>query len=188
MKKIVAVIAAVLFLPPLCAARPHATALRLDGVMTEENLAPLVEQFEKANGEVTILVASPGGDPLATAAAIARIEEIKQEKKLKVTCVAVEASSAALFFYESSICDVRLAKPYAFFLAHHASMGSIGGKSEDLKDAAAALDAINAGMDAVLAARMGLSPQQVAEWIGRSDRFLGAVEAVNLGLADRIAP
>jgi ATP-dependent protease ClpP protease subunit len=159
----------------------------LFGAMTGDSLAKTLDQLNSAQGpEVTFRISSPGGEAIATFVFIELAKDIKAAKGLHVTCVGtVMVASAAAILLESPVCDVRIIEPATVVLFHAAS-GGTRGKAGEQEDDLKLLQALNYMAAAMVAPRIGMTPEEYLSWIGDRDRWLSSAQCLERGIVDEV--
>jgi ATP-dependent protease ClpP protease subunit len=94
-------------------------------------------------------------------------------------------ASAAAIVFESPVCDERVLAPATIVLFHNATIRAEG-KAGQIKDDSDMLHALNFAIAALIAPRMGLTPDAYLAWVDGHDRWLNAESCVELRYADRL--
>lgn len=162
--------------------------MKLDGVITERSVAPMIEVIQAVNSTsnpislIRIDIDSPGGEVDAGFALSKAIEK----STVPVVCV-VDGHAASMAFYVLQSCHVRLATPRSALMMHEVTMfGAI--RSSNIEYLRRQMEVYNAGMVGHCAAKMKLTEAEVADKIKHGDWWLNPKEAVEIGAIDKIVP
>ncbi len=160
----------------------------LMGPMDGNSLASTYKEILDAPGpEVSLRIHSPGGNLLLTLLFIDLVQDAKAEKHLHITCVGTGmVASAAAIVMESPVCDVRQMEPQAVLMFHE---GYLSGGGPVKADDKAFMRSLNYAVAALIAPRMGLTPEAYLSWVADGvERWLTSKLALEVGLVDRVAP
>ena len=158
------------------------------GTMDGETLAGAFKEILDAPGpEVSLRINSPGGNLLTTMLFIDLVRDRKAEKHLHVTCVGTGlVASAAAIVMESPVCDARQLEPAAVMMFHE---GYLAGGGPVDKNAKEFMRSLNFAVAALIAPRMGMSPEAYLSWIADGvERWLTSPSALELKFVDVVAP
>lgn len=183
-----AFVAAVLLLSTACLGATQRYDADLIGPMDGENLASTYKQILDAPGpEVSLRINSPGGNLLTTMLFIDLVRDRKVEKKLHITCVGTGlVASAAAIVMESPVCDVRQLEPAAVMMFHEGYLSGTGPVDKNAKEF---MRSLNFAVAALIAPRMGMSPEAYLSWIADGvERWLTSPSALELKFVDVVAP
>lgn len=153
-----------------------------DGIVTPANFfTRALREAEEAGDEIEVWINSPGGEVDAGNEMLAAFQSFKGYK-----CVTVGGLAASMAAYFALQCGARVeCHENTRFMFHSARRIAEAGPGA-LRDAAAAIDRINAPIKAALVAR-GMDPARVEEGF-QDDRslWLDAQEALALGIVQKI--
>lgn len=159
--------------------------MHYDRINDATSLVNAINQLEAAgNARIDMRFNSPGGsffDALAVAAAIAR-------STAEIHCYndGIAYSAAFIMFVAGK---KRYAAKGAFFMAHNASFGCIGGNAKDLAAAAAELAEYDEGAIEMLAGFSNMTAAEIrTAYYNYSDVVMGAEKALANGFIDEILP
>ncbi len=148
-----------------------------------------VKFFElAAAGEkaITLRIDSFGGSIFLGSRWIKALEDVKKRNGIAVTCIVDGAAySMGAVILESSLCDVRLATTRSTILFHNGSSGAKG-TAEDLKEAAAFLEAVNVAMALTCSQRIGMTLEAYRARIAHTDWMMATPEATAAGVIDGV--
>jgi len=147
---------------------------QLDAATVIDNIATLAER-----GPITVSLTSPGGyvdDALAVHHALATARP-----PVTVEIPAMAASAASVIAAAGD--DVAIARQGLFMLHDPWVIGA--GAADDLRDMAAVLDRFADSLIEIYQRKTGLSPDRLRNMM-KSETWLSASEAIQLGFADRI--
>lgn len=155
--------------------------LKLQGEVTAESVAPLVEALATAQGEVTIDIDSPGGSVYAGWDLVHAIEQ----SPAKVTCIVDgEADSMAAVVLQA--CDVRIMTERSALMMHEPSVGG-GGQPDELARELTHLRIMSEQMARFCARRMGLTWRAYLAHVAHgAEWWLGPDEALKTHAVDRV--
>ena len=143
--------------------------------------ALLLLAAQDPDGDITLLISSPGGSVPAMLA----IRDVMDLIPCDVATVAVGwAASAGQFLLSSGTRGKRFALPHARVLLHQGSSG-IGGTAVDIEIQADDLRYTRDTVLGLIAADTGQPVERVRE-DSRRDRWFTATEALEYGFVDRI--
>lgn len=126
--------------------------VHLTDVIDAEQAASFVATMDACKGRrVAVEINSPGGSLFAAL----EIQKAIERHDKAVICV-VDGMAASAAFVTLQSCATRYATDRSLLMAHHASL-QVKGQERELLNGAAALHAIDAGMSAHCAKRMGMS-------------------------------
>lgn len=182
-----ALVAAVLLLSTACLGATRRYDASVLGPMTGESLAATYKEILDAPGpEVSLELFSPGGSLIATLIFIDVVRDRKAEKHLHVTCVGTGiVASAAAILMESPVCDDRQMEPQAVLMFHE---GYLSGGGPAKKDDKEFMRSLNFAVAALIAPRMGLSPEAYLSWVADGvERWVDSKQALAMHLVDRVA-
>ncbi len=136
---------------------------------------------------ITLRIDSFGGGIFLGNRWVKALEDVKKRNGIVVTCIVDGAAySMGAVILESPLCDVRLATTRSTILFHNGSSGAKG-TAEDLREAAAFLDAINVAMALTCSERIGMTLADYKAKIAHADWMMAAPEAESAGVIDGIA-
>lgn len=180
-------VAVSLFLSTACWGATQRYDASLIGPMDGETLAGTFKEILDAPGpEVSLRINSPGGNLLTTLLFIDLVRDRKVEKHLHVTCVGSGlVASAAAILMESEACDVRQLEPQAVMMFHE---GYLTGGGPAKTDDKAFMRSLNYSVAALIAPRMGMTPEAYLSWIADGvERWLTSPYALELHFVDVVA-
>lgn len=133
--------------------------------------------------DITLILNSPGGSVIDGLALYDVLIDLRR-KGHRVTTVArgMAASMGGILLQAG---DERVVEPNAHVLIHEVSSGAIG-KISEIEDEMAFLRQLQNRLLGILEERSTLSVEEIRQRWERKDWWLGAVEAVELGFADRV--
>lgn len=129
---------------------------------------------------IQVEINSPGGDVFA---AMTMYNGLRASGKTITTKVMGVAASAASFLFLAG--DKREMPDNTFLMVHGASTFA-GGNASEMRDAADLLDKVDGTVNALYAARTGMTPEAVTEMMSK-DTWLTAAEAKDLGFATEVS-
>jgi len=158
------------------------------GPVNEKNVMAamyhLVKMAAKNLDPITIWFNSPGGYVVDGLALYDYIVAIRDGRGIPITTVALgEAASMAGILLQAG--TTRLVAPHASILIHEVSGASIG-KTSELEDELAYTKRLQKRLLNILAARSTLSMAQISRRWKKTDWWLEAEEAIELGFADGV--
>ncbi len=169
--------------PQHVAACPGDRRLHLEGVIDDQLAQALVADL-RACGDKPVLVEinSPGGSVMAALAIQKAVESQGQ-----VTCV-VDGMAASAAAVTLQSCQTRLATDRSIIMFHTAAI-QCEGHEQQMLNCAAILKALDEGMTAHAAARMGMSVADFAARIaGDREWWLSGPAAVEAHAVDALTP
>lgn len=136
---------------------------------------------EDPNGEITLLINSPGGE---VSSGLALYDVMKSLScPVRTVCLGTAASMAAILFTAGTQRDIL---PHGRVMIHDPLIrGGIGGSALQIQSISQNLLQSREAICAILASSTGKSLAEIYEKTA-SDTFFNAQEAVDFGLADRI--
>lgn len=159
------------------------------GAVTSSSVQPCIATLgswsrREPGCDITIVFNSPGGSVIDGLALYDFIDELKANGH-KITTVArgMAASMGGVLLQAG---DDRVIGPNCHVLIHEISTGMIG-KFSEIEDEIAFCKMLQERLLEILAKRSTLTAKQIKSKWSRKDWWLSAVEAVELGFADRIA-
>lgn len=140
-----------------------------------------VAQMAACKGRpVVIEINSPGGSIFEAL----RMQKAIERHDMPVLCV-VDGMAASAAFVTLQSCDMRLMTDRSVLMAHAASVRGVGGQSQELDNAARALNAIDRGMALHCAKRLDMSPDDYAKrTTGGLEWWLGLEDALKFKAVD----
>ena len=147
------------------------------GVQAKDFLASIAAV---ASDTIIVEINSPGGDVFA---AMAMYNGLRASGKKITTKVMGVAASAASFLFLAG--DKREMPDNTFLMVHGASTFA-GGNASEMRDAADLLDKVDGTVNALYAARTGMTPEAVTEMMSK-DTWMTAAEAKDLGFATEVS-
>lgn len=163
--------------------------VELGDIDGENVAAALVDATARAKaGErfIPIRISSDGGSVFAGLEFIKAVVDLQLDYGVKTVCIVdSHAYSMAAVILESPACDVRLARPYATIMIHHASV-KVAGSSDKLDDASLMLKAVDEAMLGLIADRMHLPFAELLKRIDHRDYWLSARGALAAGALDAL--
>ncbi len=137
--------------------------------------------------EITLRIDSFGGSIFLGNTWIKAVEDLKKQHNIRVTCIVDGAAySMGAVILESPVCDTRLMTKRSTILFHNGSSGAKG-TAEDLRQAAAFLDALNVSMGLVVADRLGMALDAYQAKIAHADWMMAGPEAIRANVVDGYA-
>jgi ATP-dependent protease ClpP protease subunit len=114
-------------------------------------------------------------------------EILRSKMAITMYCDGIVASMASVIFQSGKKPgNKRIMATGSRMMIHQASL-SMGGQSDDLRDAADALDGINSDLQGIYMKASGQSEKVVKSWMQRGkNTWLTAAQCVALGLADEV--
>ncbi len=153
-------------------------------LMALERARDLAKKGEK---EITLRIDSFGGGIFLGNRWIREMEDLKKAHGLQVACIVDGAAySMGAVILESPLCDQRLATKRSTILFHNGSAGGRG-TAEDLKEAAAFLEALNVSMALVIADRLEVSLEEYRARVAHADWMMAVPEALASNVIDGFA-
>lgn len=136
---------------------------------------------EDPNGEITLLINSPGGE---VSSGLALYDVMKSLScPVRTVCLGTAASMAAILFTAGTQRDIL---PHGRVMIHDPLIrGGIGGSALQIQSISQNLLQSREAICGILASSTGKSLAEIYEKTA-SDTFFNAQEAVDFGLADRI--
>lgn len=183
-----ALVAVAVLLSTACWGATQRYSASLIGPMDGENLAGTYKEILDAPpGEVVLRINSPGGNLLMTLLFIDLVRDEKVAKKKTLRCVGTEmVASAAAILMESDVCDVRQLEPATAMMFHEGYLTGNGPQKQDDREF---MRSLNYAVAALIAPRMGMSPEAYLKWIeGGVERWLTAPSALELHFVDLVEP
>lgn len=161
------------------------------GDVEEETMATAFLRFSQlaAQGkkEITLRIDSFGGSIFLGNRWAKSVEDVKKAQGIRVTCIVDGAAySMAAVILESPVCDLRLATARSTILFHNGS-GGVRGTAEDMKRAAAFLEALNFAMGLAVATRIGMPFAEYLAKVAHTDWTMAVPEALAANVIDGIA-
>ena len=158
------------------------------GMVNEKNVMAamyhLSKMAAKGKGPITVWFNSPGGYVVDGLALYDYMVALRDGQGIHFTTVALgEAASMAGVLLQAG--TTRLVAPHAGLLIHEVSGAAIG-KTSELEDEIAYTKRIQKRLLAILAERSTLTVQAIARKWKKTDWWLEAEEAVELGFADGV--
>ncbi|SOH93368.1 ATP-dependent protease ClpP, protease subunit [Monaibacterium marinum] len=147
------------------------------GGITHELVVAALEQFP---GDVTVRLNSGGGH--ATEGAAIHAALVSHPGRVTVIVEGLAASAASLL---AMAADDLVMSEAAMLMIHDPSTG-IYGTAGDMRDGAAALDALAGNYARIYGKRAGITARAARD-IMIAERWYGSQEAVDAGFADRVA-
>lgn len=157
------------------------------GEQIDEHLASLVVaqllflEAEDPEKDICIYINSPGGSVTAGMAIYDTMQYIKPD--VSTICIGMAASMGA-FLLSSGTKGKRFALPNAEIMIHQ-PLGGVNGQAEDIKIHAEWILKTREKLNNILAANTGQPIEKIARDTDR-DNFMGAEEAAEYGLIDRV--
>lgn len=146
------------------------TEVSLTGPIDSDGLTgalTVIAAAAAAGKPVHVFLDTPGGDAIATLAFIMEVQKLHAN----IACdTGMMVASAGSYIYEG-ICTTRHANEATMFLFHGAA-GALGGKANNMEDAAKFMRTINHSLAVLMAGRLGMTPDQFLNWIEGHDRWL----------------
>jgi len=180
------VAAAFLLLSTTCWGATQRYDASLIGPMDGDTLASTYKEILDAPGpEVSLRINSPGGNLLTTMLFIDLVRDRIVEKKLHITCVGTGmVASAAAIVLESPVCAERVMEPQAVLMFHEGYLSGGGPTKQDDREF---MRSLNFAVAALIAPRMGMSPEAYLNWIeGGVERWVTSPSALALHFVDRV--
>ncbi len=132
---------------------------------------------------ITVMFNSPGGNIIDGLALFDHFRELEANGTPVITvCVGMAASMGGILLQAGS---TRIMGRNAFLMIHEASYGT-GGKVSDMEDDVAFVKRLQDKLVSILAERSTLSPAAIRRKWKRTDWWLSAEEALELGFVDKI--
>ena len=157
------------------------------GEQIDEHLASVVVaqllflEAEDSEKDICIYINSPGGSVTAGMAIYDTMQYIKPD--VSTICIGMAASMGA-FLLSSGTKGKRFALPNAEIMIHQ-PLGGVNGQAEDIKIHAEWILKTRDKLNKILAANTG-QDMAVIERDTDRDNFMGAAEAAEYGLIDRV--
>lgn len=161
----------------------------VDETETVAPLAALKLMSQKGNNTATLRIDSPGGSVFVGLRFIRQVTDIKKATGLRVVCVVDGAAySMAAVILESDVCDVRFATHQSTVLFHNGHGSGPDGTAEQISSAALLLESLNGALAAVVAQRLGITPEDYRSRIAGKDWAMDALGALRAKAIDDIVP
>ena len=157
------------------------------GEQIDEHVASLVVaqllflEAEDSEKDICIYINSPGGSVTAGMAIYDTMQYIKPD--VSTICIGMAASMGA-FLLSSGTKGKRFALPNAEIMIHQ-PLGGVNGQAEDIKIHAEWILKTRDKLNKILAANTGQDLAVIERDTDR-DNFMGAAEAAEYGLVDRV--
>ena len=157
------------------------------GEQIDEHVASLVVaqllflEAEDSEKDICIYINSPGGSVTAGMAIYDTMQYIKPD--VSTICIGMAASMGA-FLLSSGTKGKRFALPNAEIMIHQ-PLGGVNGQAEDIKIHAEWILKTRDKLNRILAANTGQDLAVIERDTDR-DNFMGAAEAAEYGLVDRV--
>ena len=157
------------------------------GEQIDEHLASVVVaqllflEAEDSEKDICIYINSPGGSVTAGMAIYDTMQYIKPD--VSTICIGMAASMGA-FLLSSGTKGKRFALPNAEIMIHQ-PLGGVNGQAEDIKIHAEWILKTRDKLNKILAANTGQDLEVIERDTDR-DNFMGAAEAAEYGLVDRV--
>ena len=157
------------------------------GEQIDEHVASLVVaqllflEAEDSEKDICIYIISPGGSVTAGMAIYDTMQYIKPD--VSTICIGMAASMGA-FLLSSGTKGKRFALPNAEIMIHQ-PLGGVNGQAEDIKIHAEWILKTRDKLNKILAANTGQDLEVIERDTDR-DNFMGAAEAAEYGLVDRV--
>ena len=157
------------------------------GEQIDEHLASVVVaqllflEAEDSEKDICIYINSPGGSVTAGMAIYDTMQYIKPD--VSTICIGMAASMGA-FLLSSGTKGKRFALPNAEIMIHQ-PLGGVNGQAEDIKIHADWIQKTRDKLNKILAANTGQDLAVIERDTDR-DNFMGAAEAAEYGLIDRV--
>jgi ATP-dependent Clp protease protease subunit len=157
------------------------------GEQIDEHVASLVVaqllflEAEDSEKDICIYINSPGGSVTAGMAIYDTMQYIKPD--VSTICIGMAASMGA-FLLSSGTKGKRFALPNAEIMIHQ-PLGGVNGQAEDIKIHAEWILKTRDKLNKILAANTGQDLEVIERDTDR-DNFMGAAEAAEYGLVDRV--
>ena len=157
------------------------------GEQIDEHLASVVVaqllflEAEDSEKDICIYINSPGGSVTAGMAIYDTMQYIKPD--VSTICIGMAASMGA-FLLSSGAKGKRFALPNAEIMIHQ-PLGGVNGQAEDIKIHAEWILKTRDKLNQILAANTGQDLAGIERDTDR-DNFMGAAEAAEYGLVDRV--
>ena len=157
------------------------------GEQIDEHVASLVVaqllflEAEDSEKDICIYINSPGGSVTAGMAIYDTMQYIKPD--VSTICIGMAASKGA-FLLSSGTKGKRFALPNAEIMIHQ-PLGGVNGQAEDIKIHAEWILKTRDKLNKILAANTGQDLAVIERDTDR-DNFMGAAEAAEYGLVDRV--
>ena len=157
------------------------------GEQIDEHVASLVVaqllflEAEDSEKDICIYINSPGGSVTAGMAIYDTMQYIKPD--VSTICIGMAASMGA-FLLSSGAKGKRFALPNAEIMIHQ-PLGGVNGQAEDIKIHAEWILKTRDKLNKILAANTGQDLEVIERDTDR-DNFMGAAEAAEYGLVDRV--
>jgi ATP-dependent Clp protease protease subunit len=157
------------------------------GEAIDEHIASLVVaqllflEAEDPDKDICIYINSPGGSVTAGMAIYDTMQYIKPD--VSTICIGMAASMGA-FLLSSGTKGKRFALPNAEIMIHQ-PLGGVNGQAEDIKIHAEWILKTRDKLNKILAANTGQDLEVIERDTDR-DNFMGAAEAAEYGLVDRV--
>ena len=158
----------------------------LDGEVNDASASVIVAQLlfleaEDPNKDIHLYINSPGGSVTAGMAIYDTMNYIKCD--VSTICIGMAASMGA-FLLSSGTKGKRFALPNAEIMIHQ-PLGGVNGQAEDIKIHAEWILKTRDKLNKILAANTGQDLAVIERDTDR-DNFMGAAEAAEYGLIDRV--
>lgn len=137
-------------------------------------------QNDDPEGEITLILNTPGGEVLSGLAVYDTMQAISCP--IRTLCTGIAASMGAVLFAAG---DRRQMLPHSKVMIHDPLMNSVGGNALSVKDTAENLMKMRNIMGEILAKHTDRSVKEVLKKTS-SDTFFDAQQAIDFGLADEI--
>lgn len=156
---------------------------------TVEPLAGLKLLSDGGAREATLRIDSPGGSVFVGLRFIRQVTDLKKQSGMRINCVVDGAAySMAAVVLESPVCDTRLATPQSTVLFHNGHSSGAEGTAEEIASAAHLLEALNGALAAVVAVRLGITPEEYRARIAGKDWPMDARGALRDHVIDAVVP
>lgn len=138
--------------------------------------------LSEEEGDITVLVSSPGGDVQAGLSICDAMAEAGS--RVSSLCLQRAYSMGAVIF--SSAPGNRIMAPHAKIMFHEPLVSGLpDGRLSSVKEIATSLDACKEDLCKLVSQRSGIAMRKVRD-ICSSDHYYGADEAIKMGLADKV--
>ncbi len=158
----------------------------IDGDSLSPSLLAIQATALFGGGTVKLLLDTPGGNAIAMMEWITEVNNAKKSGVVIECTVDFIAASAGAMILET-VCDKRMAVPNALILFHEAAT-TAKGKQDELEDNVKFMKVLNKAIAVLVGPRIGMTPLQYLAWVAGHDRWLGADEALKMGVIDSIVP
>lgn len=160
------------------------TVIKIHGHIDGDMLEEVQKQLDDASGTVEIRINSPGGE---VGAGLLIIRAIR-DSGLPTVCIVEDlAASMAADLLESPACHRRVAEATSVIMFHPAYVGEVPGNKTALETAQKALRAVNRSLSTMIAARIGMSPEDFEKLVA-NELWLVGEEALAYNMLDEITP